>query len=173
MFVIEKLELDKIEYIERCSLAAHGEILQTSFNDQVVMGMRTFSNTPTGGAEGLMIIGDDENGLMISLDEMGNPPAIIITKLVRIVATSIAPFNPNEKQPQTGSLLQLPSGAVFARTQMVISGSINQPTYVCLKPDATIKPGACHQYIPLVGLRGLSQSFKLELIPEPVFVSAP
>jgi hypothetical protein len=74
MFVIEKLELDKIEYVERCSLAAHGEIIQTSFNNEGVVGMRTFYNSPTGGTEALMIIGNDENGLMTSLDEIGNPP---------------------------------------------------------------------------------------------------
>ena len=171
MFVIEKLELNKIEYVERCSLAAHGEIIQTSFNNEVVVGMRTFYNSPTGGAEALMIFGDDENGLMMSLDDIGNPPAIIATKLVRIVATSIAPFNPNTQQPG-GGLLQLPSGAVFARTQIVLAGPINQPAYVCLKPDARMKAGECHQYLPLVNLRGLSRSFALELIPEPFFVSA-
>jgi len=178
MFTIEKLEFDQVRYIERCSLAAHGEIIQTSFNNQAVVGMRTFYNDPTGGTEALMVIGGDESGLLTSLENMGNPPAVIVTGLVRLVATRIMPFNPLAKQPEVGNLLQQPEGAIYARSQVVLPGTITQPAYVCLrsgKPNAAGKTpltGDYLQSLSFVSLQGISQSFELELLPEPVIVSA-
>lgn len=179
MSIIEKLRLDQVQYVERCSLAGHGEIIQTSYNHQACIGMRTFYDDPMGGAEAIMITGGDESGLMISLENIGNPPALIVSKLVRLVATKILPYNPLIKRPEVGNLLQDAAGSIFVRSQVIIPpGGVTQPAYVCLQsggqPNTSgkvIQRGDCLQSLS-VNLSGISQSFDLELIPEPVLMSA-
>jgi hypothetical protein len=175
--MIEKLQFDQIKYIKQCSEAPHGEIIQTLDEKRgVLVGMRIFYIDPIGGGgESIMIIGGDDNCLLTSLHNIGNPPAVIITKLVRFVATGIAPFVPRTKRPETGNLLQLADGAILVKTEVVLPKGTKQAAYVCLQSGNEaaegLQPtqrGAFLQGLDSADIRGISQSFELEKNPEPV-----
>jgi hypothetical protein len=104
MFHIQKLAFGQVQYVERCSLVPHGEIIQTAHNDQVVVGMRTYYEGPMGGDEAIMLLGGNDHCNLLSLEALGNGAALVITNLVRFVATDILPFNPTYKPPTVGNL---------------------------------------------------------------------
>lgn len=168
--LIDTLPFDRIRYFERCSLVAHGEIIQTSVGDQAVIGMRTYYSDAMGGKEAILLIGGTDHGALLSLDQIGNAPALAVTDLVRFVATDIVPFNPQVRQPTVGNLLQL-DGALIGRSQVIHPGGVTQPAYVYLTNDQP-KPskGACTQSLSFVNLRGVSRSFDLEAQAEPLKV---
>jgi len=169
---IEKLNFDQIQYFERCSLVPHGEIIQTSFGDQTVIGMRTFYNDPMGGKEAILFIGGDDHGALVSLDQIGNAPALVVTRITTLVAIEIVPFNPNSQPPTVGNLLQL-DGALLGRSEVLHPGGITQPAYVYLTDgQAKSLRGTCTQTLSFVNLGGISRSFDLELQPEPLKVVA-
>ncbi|MCU1340465.1 MAG: hypothetical protein JWO19_6046 [Bryobacterales bacterium] len=177
MFEITKLKFDQVQFVERCSLAPLGEIIQMFFNGQNVVGIRTYYNDAMGGAEAIMVIGGTDHGGLISLEHLGNAPAVIVTKLVRLVAARIAPFVPLIKQPEVGNLLQRPDGAMLGRSVVVSPSGVTQPAYVYLTPGKAdngrdIPIGTCVNTLSFVDLRGISQSFELEMRPEPTIVSA-
>lgn len=174
MLALEKLSFDQVQYAERCSLVSHGEILQTAHNGNTVLGMRTFYNDPMGGAEALLVIGGPDHAALISLDALGNAPALIVTKLVRLVATNILPFSPSHSANEIGNLLQEPEGAFIARSQVFLSPNGNtQPAFVYLTNGNPKSPaGTYFQTLSSVNLRGVARAFELELRPEPLKVIA-
>jgi hypothetical protein len=168
--LFDTLPFDQIRYFERCSLVEHGEIIQISDGNQIATGMRTYYSDAMGGKEAILIIGGADHGALISLDDIGNPPALAVTDMVRFVAKDIAPFNPHVRQPTVGNLLQL-DGALIGRSQVIHPGGVTQPAYVYLTNDqAKQAKGACTQSLSFVNLRGISRSFDLELKPEPLKV---
>jgi hypothetical protein len=172
MVILEKLQFDQIEFVGQCSEAPRGEIIQTSFDDRILVGLRTFYDDPMGGGEAIMTIGGKDHGLLTSLHEIGNPPAVVISKLVRFVATGIKPFNPLARRPEIGNLLQLADGAILVRTQITLPQGTPQAAYVCLRSgNETTQRGTFLQSISSASLRGVSQSFELELIPEPAIIA--
>ncbi|MET4071539.1 hypothetical protein ABID58_006353 [Bradyrhizobium sp. S3.2.6] len=127
-----------------------------------------------GGAEAIMFIGGADHGKLLSLDAIGNESAaLMITKQVRFVATDVLPFNPVHKPAEVGSLLQNNDGTLIARSMVTQPGGLAVPAFVYLTSETTKSPkGTCVGSLSMVNMRGISRSFALEQIPEPVKVLA-
>jgi hypothetical protein len=174
MLQIEKMQLNQVRFANRASLVPSGEIIQTSCDDQIIIGLRTFFND---GTEAIMLIGGQDHCRIVSLESVGNKPSLIITSLVRLIATDLMPFDPAQRPPERGNLLQMVHGAFVARGQ-IVRKEIPQtpPAFVYLTPDPAIEhakavpSGTAVQVNNMTQARGISRSFSIEVITDPVRV---
>jgi hypothetical protein len=165
--MLESIRLEDVAFVERCSLAPHGDILQFSVNKVDGVGIRTFISTVTGGAEALMFIGGADHGHVVALESIGNPAALNITQLVRIVAHEPYPFMDRVENIPTGALLYQPeTGAFLARGKVIHNNSpLQMSVFVYLTPEGEKFPiGHAIETINPTRWKGVARSFGLEAL---------
>ncbi|MGJ4928724.1 hypothetical protein ACQR1I_13615 [Bradyrhizobium sp. HKCCYLS2038] len=166
MQLLEKIAFSDIETSERCSLVKHGEIVQFSHLQETHIGIRTFFDDPMGGKEAVFIIGGPDHGHLLSLDLIGNPAALIITKLVRFVAVEPAPFIVG-RTSTAGELYQQNESGAFLASGVVVDQSVRRPAYVYLTPEGEqFGSGHCLAMINPGRWRGISHRFEVEVLPD-------
>ena len=138
---LDILALTELHWYDRWTLAERGALLQVRIRDHIRIGMRTSFQAANGERDGLVILGGDDAGVLVT--EGVDGPALDVSPLVMIVAVNPAPFERAAHLLPRGALLRYAEQDVYFVWVQMNGGNVTGG--VCIQSDEQNVPvGTCY-----------------------------